>query len=335
MSETTEPVIDERVNEVIVRVEEITSEGTGERYGGAIRVFDKWCTDRPHDAFDVTYLDVEDYLRTLKEERDYAYSTANVHFSALAKFYEAATELVDAERIDVDVADEPTEDVSLNNVYTDKSDRKGKKKRALGGSVDRHALPPEDMENIVNNVPSPTVRNQLLVRLTYQGMLRRKEVARLKLGDIDREKQSITIRSEVAKNGEERTVYYMPDLDHLISLWWDVDRKSYALASDSDYLFLSNEREHLSGFHVGDIINRAAENAGLQETLYTDARGNEKKKITTHTLRHSGAVRRWRGEKGADLRTLQLLLGHESIKTTEEYLDVADKDLAKKSRSTW
>lgn len=335
MSETTSPVGD-RVNAVIERIGR-TMPDSSSRYGGSIRVYAKWCNDRPHDAFDVTPLDVEDYLLYLSNGQDYAYKTVNVHKSALSKFFETAEKLQDGGRLDATLPPEnPVDDVSLNDVTTT---TKTKKEQALEGTDDRHGLPAEKVDELANSVPSPTVRNELLVRLTYQGMLRRKEVSRLKLGDIDPDERSITIRSEVAKNGESRTVYYMPDLDQLMNLWRNVDRESYALASDSPYLFLSNEREHLSRFHVGDIVRQAAENAGLQETLYTDAQGNEKKKITTHTLRHSGAVRRWsddeNGNGGADLRTLQKLLGHESIKTTETYLDVGDDDLAQKARNTW
>jgi integrase/recombinase XerD len=300
-------------------------------------VYAKWCHERPHDAFDVTPLDVEDYLLHLSNDKEYAYQTVSVHQSALSKFFETAEKLVDGGRIDATLPSEnPVEEVSLKDVTTT---TKTKKEQALEGSEDRHGLPPEKVDEIANAVPSPTVRNELLVRLMYQGMLRRKEVARLKLDDIDRDNRSITIRSDVAKNGESRTVYYMPTLDRLMRLWWDIDRDSYALADESDYLFLSNEREHLSRFHVGQIVVRAAENSGHQSVLYTAADGTEKNTITAHTLRHSGAVRRWsddeHGNGGADLRTLQKLLGHQSIKTTETYLDVGDDDLAQKARNTW
>jgi len=336
MSGTETPVVEDRVNVVIDRINR-TLPKSASRYAGSIRVYAKWCHDRPHDAFDVTPLDVEDYLLHLSSDKDYAYQTVSVHQSALSKFFETAQKLADGGRLDATVpADNPVDDVSLTDVTTT---TKTKKEQALEGSEDRHGLPPEKVEKLASAVPSPTVRNELLVRLMYQGMLRRKEIARLKLSDIDRENRSITIRSDVAKNGESRTVYYMPTLDRLMRLWIDIDRESYALADESEYVFLSNERVHLSRFHVGNIVVRAAEGADLQSVLYTAADGTEKNTITAHTLRHSGAVRRWsedeNGNGGADLRTLQKLLGHESIKTTEKYLDVGDDDLAQKARNTW
>jgi integrase len=69
------------------------------------------------------------------------------------------------------------------------------------------------------------------------------------------------------------------------------------------------------------------------QVLYTDAKGAEHQAVSFHSLRHSGAVRRW--ENGADLRTLQILLGHEYISTTQDYLDVDMDDVAHKTRRFW
>lgn len=320
----------DNVEAVISRIESILPKSAS-RYAGAIRVYAKWCDDRPHTPFDVMPLDVEDYLLHLTNDENYAYQTVSVHQSALSKFFEVAEKLADGGRIDASVpSDNPVETVSLKDVA---GNNKTKKELALEGTDDRHSLPKEDIEKIADNVPSPTLRNELLVRLMYQGMLRRKEVTHLKLENINREERSVTIPSDISKTGESRTVFYMPSLDRLLQLWLDVDRESYALAADSAYVFLSNERERLSRFHVGDVVRRAADNAGLQEILYTDASGKDKAKITAHTLRHSGAVRRWKGD--ADLRTIQKLLGHQSISTTETYLDVGDEDLAEKARKSW
>lgn len=326
---------DPRVERVIDRVEEVTAEQTARSYRSAIRKWARWCDRNGRAPIDADSLDVDSYLRYLKDE-GYAHGTANVQQAGLAKFFECAQELADAGRIDADVPREnPTDNTSLTDVYTEKHERKTRKERALENIDGRHGLEPEEVDRLVNSVPSPTVRNQCIVRIMYQGMLRVQEVAKLKIGDVDRDARTITVRSEISKNGESRTVPYMSTLDRLLNLWWDVERNAHTQADESDYLFLSGQSERLTTQTIGDIVRKAAENAELQKPLYTDASGTERAKVTPHAIRHSGAVRRWSGDNGADLRTLQKALGHQDISTTETYLDVGDDDLDEKLRSTW
>jgi integrase/recombinase XerD len=306
-------------------------------------VYAKWCRAEDRDPFAATSLDIEDYLRELHEERDYGYSTVNVHLAALSHFFDAADTLAEngravpspQERSPVNRWENPTDDARLANVVANKEDRKySKKERALAETGDRHGLNREQVDAVLEAVPSPTLRNATMLRLGYQAMLRRTEVARLKVDDIDWNDHSITVRPEVSKNGESRTTYFQPSLTTSLKSWIDVDREGYALASDSEYVFLSHERERLTDFHVGDVFRQASLEANIgQEVLYTDARGHDKLKYSFHSLRHAGAVRRW--ENDCDLRTLQKLLGHESISTTETYLDVEDEALAQKAKATW
>lgn len=335
MSEATEQVID--------RVEMTNAESTGSRYAGSLRVWVKWCNENGCNPFAATTIDVENYLSDLHQNRDYSYSTVNIHMAAIKHFFATANKLADSGRNIPSPEDEspadrwenPAEEASLTNAVPNKADRQNtKKERALAGTGDRHGLDEQQVDNLLNHVPSPTHRNETLLKLAYQAMLRRTEVANLKISDIDFENHAIYIRPEVSKNGDDRITYYQPTLNTQLRTWIDIDRESYALAADSPYLFLSNEREHLSEFHVGDIFTRASHEADIrQETLYTDAQGHEKLKYTFHSLRHAGAVRRW--ENGCDLRTLQKLLGHKDISTTEVYLDVDDESVGEKAKGTW
>jgi integrase/recombinase XerD len=169
--------------------------------------------------------------------------------------------------------------------------------------------------------------------MAYQAMLRQNEILNLRLDDINRENRSITVRAEISKNGKERTTYYVKSLDSHLTAWLGVDRDAYKSADTSEYIFLTNENEKLSLSRCNYIMRKAAEDAGLDEVLFTDAKGVSRRRVTFHSLRHSGAVRRW--EAGADLRTLQVLLGHQDISTTERYLDVSDESVEAKAKQYW
>lgn len=332
------------IEEVCDELERTNSDSTGSRYAGSVRMFAKWCEAEDIDLWGSTSRDIERYMSDLKE-KDYAYSTAIVHLSALQQFYDHADSMYEDGEDIPDVQERfkgrsrwsnPAEKSKATNAYPALEDRKySKKERALQNTEDVHGMTPEQVDDLLEHVPSPTLRNSVLLQIGYQGMLRRTEVAQLKWeDDIDTEDCSIFVRPEVSKNGEKRTTYYQPSLNPALKSWYNVDRAAYSTAEDSDYLFLSAERERLTDFHVGDIFRQASFDADIgQEVLYTDASGTDKLKYSFHSLRHAGAVRRW--ENGADLRTLQLLLGHSDISTTSHYIDVNPDDLASKAKGTW
>jgi integrase/recombinase XerD len=67
---------------------------------------------------------------------------------------------------------------------------------------------------------------------------------------------------------------------------------------------------------IEDIVRQAAQNAGINERLYEDAAGNNRWKITPHSLRHSCATDMI--NNGADIYRVSKYLGHSSVKVTEE-----------------
>ena len=77
-------------------------------------------------------------------------------------------------------------------------------------------------------------------------------------------------------------------------------------------------------------MKEAAEGAGLQSNVHTDAAGNVRGKVTAHVLRHSFAVQSIKN--GMDTRRLQKLMGHSKIETTERYLQFANNDLREAAR---
>ena len=82
---------------------------------------------------------------------------------------------------------------------------------------------------------------------------------------------------------------------------------------DDNHLFLSQHRKFLTRQRIWQIIKKHIKNAGII------------KNISPHTFRHSFATHLL--ENGADLKTIQQLLGHESITTTEIYMHLDNKAL--------
>ncbi len=151
----------------------------------------------------------------------------------------------------------------------------------------------------------------LLMTLCATGA-RRAEVAHLKISDIDSQRMVIHIRG--GKGRKDRDVMLSPKLlDALRVYWRGLKRKP------TDWLFPGN-RWHTANYPVTTKVlwtacQQAAERAGL-----------EHKRIHPHTLRHCFATHLL--EAGADLRTIQMLLGHRDLEETTIYLHLSRRHLS-------
>lgn len=149
-------------------------------------------------------------------------------------------------------------------------------------------------------VNANNIKHRCIISLLYSAGLRRSELLNLKLTDIDSERMLIHVVD--AKGNKDRyTLLSQNTLDDL--------RSYYKQWKPRNYLFESPRKEKYSANSVGKIVSAAAIKAGI------------KKRVTAHILRHSFATHLL--ENGTDLRHIQLLLGHNSTKTTEIYTHVA------------
>jgi integrase/recombinase XerD len=155
-----------------------------------------------------------------------------------------------------------------------------------------------------------TAFHRTLLITLYGTGLRCAELTRLKVSDIDSQRMVIHVRS--GKWGKDRDVMLSPKLlGELREHWRRLPRKSSA------WLFPGN-RWHNSDQHIDTKTPRhacqqAAKRAGL------------KKAVHPHTLRHCFATHLL--EAGADLHTIQILLGHHDLKETTVYLHVSERHL--------
>lgn len=143
-------------------------------------------------------------------------------------------------------------------------------------------------------------RNRAILELLYSCGLRVSEVVNLQIADLFLDDGYIRV---VGKGDKMRLVPICDHTSRMVKIYIE-QRMSTGNDSSAD-LFLNNRGSKLSRVMIFTIIRRAADLAGITKT------------ISPHTLRHSFATHMV--ERGADIRVVQQLLGHESISTTEIY----------------
>ena len=167
----------------------------------------------------------------------------------------------------------------------------------------------EEVEQLIQCAQSPLHRVCLLT--LYATGMRREEVVRLKIEHIDSARMLIHIRQ--GKGKKDRDVMLSPRLlAELRDYWRSANPKpiTYLFPSKSPH---PNADVPMTSKSVWGAVHAAAQRAGLE------------KRVHPHTLRHCFATHLL--ESGADLRTIQLLLGHADLKTTARYLQLSEQHL--------
>ena len=147
-------------------------------------------------------------------------------------------------------------------------------------------------------------RNRCILETLYSCGLRVSELITLKLSDLYFDEGFIRV---VGKGDKQRLVPISPLTVKYINLYIDQIRVHLPIQKGfEDTLFLNRRGKQLTRAMIFTIVKQTAVKAGV------------KKKISPHTFRHSFATHLL--ENGADLRSIQQMLGHESIITTEIYM---------------
>lgn len=155
-------------------------------------------------------------------------------------------------------------------------------------------------------------RNRAMLETLYSCGLRVSELVNLKLSDLFFEEGFIKI---TGKGNKQRFVPIGTHTQKYINLYCNTDRNKITIQKGfEDTLFLNRRGRILTRAMVFTIIKQLAKKIGLNKI------------ISPHTFRHSFATHLL--ENGADLRSIQLMLGHESITTTEIYMHLDRKFLS-------
>lgn len=171
-------------------------------------------------------------------------------------------------------------------------------------------LSPDEVTSLIEAAPNLLYRTLLM--LLYATGLRRAEAANLKVSDIDSSRMLIHVHQ--GKGSRDRELPLTPKMLDALRGYWRATKIKPRV-----YLFPSRqgsiaEQRPISDKTVWHACHEAALRAGIV------------KRIGPHTLRHSFATNML--EAGADLRTIQLLLGHRHLKDTALYLHLSRRHLS-------
>ena len=170
----------------------------------------------------------------------------------------------------------------------------------------------EEIDNLLDiNLETPLdFRNKAMLELLYASGLRISELLNLKLNDISFDEDILKV---VGKGDKQRIVPIGDVALEYLKLYINEYRNLILRNKQSEYLFINNNGNQMTRQGFFKILKKQCMLKGI------------KKEVSPHTLRHSFASHLL--NNGADLRTIQELLGHSDISTTQVYTHLISEKL--------
>lgn len=233
----------------------------------------------------IVYEDLRYYLVYLKDKKKNSNSSIDRKISALRGFYKYLVNLKILEVNLFDIVNGPKKEKKLPRYFEY-----------------------NELEELFNSVDISSVigrRDRLILELLYATGVRVSEMVEIKVSDIDISNRNINI---IGKGNKERIVKFGEYCLDAINDYLDNSYNKLNI-NNINYLFLNSRGSKLTDRGVRYILDNLIKKTSLN------------KKISPHMLRHSFATHLL--NNGADLLTVQKLLGHESIKATQVYTHVS------------
>ena len=178
-----------------------------------------------------------------------------------------------------------------------------------------------EIKRILNSIDSSSligIRDRTMFEVLYGAGLRVSELINLNIGNIFKEEGFIRV---IGKRSKERIIPLGEEAFRWIGLWSSDARPQIAkLGSSGDYLFLNARGIRMTRDGFFKLFKKQIDKAGIE------------KDVSPHTFRHSFATHLLEG--GADLRSVQEMLGHASISTTQIYTHL-DREYLKEVHKTF
>lgn len=150
-------------------------------------------------------------------------------------------------------------------------------------------------------------RNHCIITVFLNCALRLSELISINIDQVTTDTLSV-----IGKGNKERKIFLTPATKQAITNWMKVRNEIY---TTTNALFITKNGTRMTGRSVQDVVKSCIQKAGL-----------EHKNISVHKLRHTAATLMYQYGH-VDIRSLQQILGHESIATTEIYTHVDDSQL--------
>jgi integrase/recombinase XerC len=151
-----------------------------------------------------------------------------------------------------------------------------------------------------------------MVETLYSSGIRVSELVGLDIGDVDQNRHTLRV---IGKGNKERVVPIGIPALNAINKWLNEGRSELQNENSENALFLGSRGKRIDQRVVREIVYEAVQSLG------------NNKKLGPHALRHSAATHLLEG--GADLRTVQEILGHSSLATTQIYTHVTQDRIKK------
>lgn len=258
-----------------------SSPRTRSAYGHDLRELAAWAGSIGKEPQDLRYRDLRAYAARVSE-KGAARSTQGRKLAAIRSLY---SHLVAIERVGQNPAEllpSPKQESKLPRV-----------------------LKPAEMAEILDRIPASTpleVRDRAMIELAYSCGLRSEEIVNLDTGAADFESESLRV---TGKGGKTRIVPIGEPAQRALQRYLERARPALVSGPTEPGLFLSIRGRRLSPSDVRRRLDLWVRNAAVAG------------QVSPHVLRHSFATHLLEG--GADLRSIQELLGHASVSTTQIY----------------
>jgi integrase/recombinase XerC/integrase/recombinase XerD len=260
------------------------SANTRRAYRGDLQRLGSWADSHGLEPTTVAYRDLRGYAASLSEAR-LSKATVARKLVSTRSFFDHLTRLGEIEANPADLLPSPK--------------RESRLPRVLG---------PDEMQKLLERIPASdplAIRDRALFEIAYSCGLRCEEIVRLDVGDVDFEDERLRAHG---KGNKTRLLPIGEPAQRALGRYLQRARPALSESPGEQALFLSRRGRRLSSSDVRRRLARWVREAALA--------GH----ISPHTLRHSFATHLLEG--GADLRSIQELLGHSSVSTTQIYTRV-------------
>lgn len=257
-----------------------------------LKKFSEFLTSNNKNILAATKEDIQQFLKFEKNKKKNSSRTLARSLAAIRQFYNFISDRFDE-------IENPTEKIESPQIEKTLPD----------------FLSVNEVNKLFSSISEDDVyelRDKAIFELLYSCGLRITEAIELNYNDINFEKGFITV---VGKGSKERLVPMGEEAVRLLKRYSSISRSRIIGKRESDYLFISKKGSKLNRKSVWRLLKNYV------------ARTRINKNITPHTLRHSFATHLI--ENGADLRSVQELLGHTDISTTQVYTHLVKEKLQK------